>query len=64
MCRASSPSATGSSCHSCQIAADRVAPAHVAPVLALRVVLVEQVPFARMMDEAVGIAQPVGWLAA
>ena len=43
-----------------QIAADRVAPVHVAPVFAVGVVLVEQVPFARVADQPVGIAQPIG----
>jgi hypothetical protein len=42
-----------------QIRADGVTPAHMAPVLAVGVVLIKQVPQPAMMDEAVGVAQPV-----
>ena len=36
-----------------------MAPGHVAPLVALGVVLEEQVPFATVVDEAVRIVQPV-----
>ena len=43
-----------------QVAADRVAPGHVPPRPAGRIVLVEQVVLAPVPDQAVGIVQPAG----
>ena len=43
-----------------QIGADGVTPTHMAPALTFRVVLVKQMPFAGVVDQPVGIAQPVG----
>ena len=41
-----------------QVGADGVAPVHVAPVPAVGVVLVEEVIFARLPDQAVGVVEP------
>ena len=42
-----------------EVAADRVAPGHVSPRVAERVVLVEEVVLALVVDQAVGIVHPV-----
>ena len=43
-----------------EVGADGVPPTHVAPEIAEGVVLVEDVPFAVVIDEAVGVVGPVG----
>ena len=43
-----------------EVAADGMAPRHVPPLLAMRIILVEQVPLAIGEDQPVGVAQPVG----
>jgi len=42
-----------------EIAADRVAPAHVAPFVAARIVLIEEVPFSLVEDQSVWVIHPI-----
>ena len=51
--------ATGSSCQCSRSSTDGVAPTHVAPLIAERVVLEEQMVFATEVDEAVWVICPV-----
>ena len=55
----SSCRATGSSCHETRSLLNRVAPTHVAPLIAERIVLKEEVIFAFEKDQAIGIVGPV-----